>query len=53
LSLRLKCGGQFAFVIPEDCEDHFPGGWCHLKLLFLAGDAGCFHCFDTRFVSGW
>jgi hypothetical protein len=34
LSLRLECGEQFAVVIPEDCEDHFPGGWCHLELLF-------------------
>jgi hypothetical protein len=20
---------------------------------FLAGDAGCFHCIDARFVTGW
>jgi hypothetical protein len=41
--LSLECGEQYAFVIPEDCEHHFTGGWCHLKF-FLAGDAGCFHC---------
>jgi hypothetical protein len=29
--------------MPEDCEYHFPGGWCH-RTCFLAGDAGCFHC---------
>jgi hypothetical protein len=35
LTLRLECGEQYAFVIPEDCEHHFPGGWwCHLKLFF-------------------
>jgi hypothetical protein len=27
LSFRLECGEQYAFVIPEDCEHHFPGGW--------------------------
>jgi hypothetical protein len=37
LSLRLGCGEQYAFVIPED----FPGRWCHLNFL-LAGDAGRF-----------
>jgi hypothetical protein len=52
LSLRLECGKQYAFVIPEYCEHHFPGGWCHLKY-FLAGNAGCFHCVDACFVSGW
>jgi hypothetical protein len=39
LSLRLECGEQYAFVIPEDCEHNFPGGWCQLKL-FLAGPRG-------------
>jgi hypothetical protein len=34
LSLRPECGEQYAFVIQEDCEHQFPGGWCHLKLLF-------------------
>jgi hypothetical protein len=34
LSLRLECSEQYAFVIPEDCEHHFPGGWCHLKHFF-------------------
>jgi hypothetical protein len=24
-----------------------------LQTFFLAGNAGCFHCTDTRFVSGW
>jgi hypothetical protein len=27
LSLRLKFGEQYAFLIPVDCEHNFPGGW--------------------------
>jgi hypothetical protein len=23
-------------MIPEDCEHHFPGGWCHLKHFWQA-----------------
>jgi hypothetical protein len=53
LSLRLECGERCAFMIPEDCEHLIPGGWCHLKNFFLAGDAGCFHCIDACFVLGW
>jgi hypothetical protein len=34
LSLRLECGEQYAFVIPEECEHHFPGGWCPLNFIF-------------------
>jgi hypothetical protein len=52
LSMRMECGKQYVFVIPEDCEHQFPGWWCHLKLS-LAGNVGCFHCTDTCFVSGW
>jgi hypothetical protein len=44
LSLRLECGKQYAFVLPEDCVT---------LIFYLAGDAGCFHCIDARFVSGW
>jgi hypothetical protein len=33
-SLRLECGEQYAFVIPEDGVT---------LNIFLAGNAGCFH----------
>jgi hypothetical protein len=61
--LWLECGEQYAFVIPEDSvsitflEDGVP-----LKAFFFffffffffpPGDAGCFHCIDACFVSGW
>jgi hypothetical protein len=36
LSLRLECSEQYAFVIPVDCEHHFPGGWCHLIFFWQA-----------------
>jgi hypothetical protein len=34
LSSMLECSEQYAFMIPGDCEHHFPWGWCHLKLFF-------------------
>jgi hypothetical protein len=36
LSLRLECDEQYAFVIPKDCQHHFPGGWCHQKFFWQA-----------------